>query len=101
MDREDFLNAIGIADAIEMLDDKLRYLTGASHCEGQLKDLDSVYELLLKYSHEYYRSEKTEELFYRIIADREKSPEERMNILINGTVRYDENDNVVDMTIAK
>lgn len=101
MDKQDFLYAIGIADEIEMLDEKLRYLTGANHCEGQLKDFDNVYKLLLKYSHEYYRSDNTEELFFRIIEDRRKTREERADILMNGTVRYDENDNVINFPVSK
>ena len=96
MDRQDMLYLIGMADALENLDDELRYLSGASHGEGQLQEFDNVYELLLKYSHEYYRSENTEELFFRIIEDRKKSREERADILMNGTIRYDENDNVIN-----
>lgn len=96
MDKQDMLYLIGIADGLEKLDEKLKSLTGAGHGEGELQDLDNVYELLLKYSHDYYRSENTEELFFRIIEDRKTSREERADILMNGTVRYDENDNVIN-----
>ena len=101
MDREDIILMIEAADSLEDFDEVLRVLSGSGHGGGRLYGLDNVYELLLKYSHEYYRDENAQELFFRIIEDRKKSPEERADILMNGTVRYDENDNIIDFPMAK
>lgn len=99
MDREDIINMIKMTDDLEKLDMELKVISGMGHGSGSLTNIDNVYELLMKYSHEYYSEDDNAELFYNIIADVSKSPEERADILMNGTVRYDEKDNVINFPV--
>lgn len=53
--------------------------------------LDNVFNVIQNNSHKYYadKAEDKTQLFMSILMGREKTPEERADILINGTVRLE------------
>ena len=54
--------------------------------------LDNVFNVIQNNSHKYYadKAEDKTQLFMSILMGREKTPEERADILINGTVRLEQ-----------
>lgn len=88
MDREDYVSLLKTADNLEILDKHLRELAGGGHGNGKLCNLDNIYELLQKYADKYYgEDDAATALFFRIVEDTTKTPEERADILMNGTMK--------------
>ncbi len=56
---------------------------------GTLKELDNVFEVIYRNSHTVYSGnpEEGKELFLKILMSRNLTPEQRADILMNGTVR--------------
>ncbi|MCM1158854.1 MAG: hypothetical protein NC348_10195, partial [Clostridium sp.] len=62
---------------------------GHGHASGDFIKLDNVFDVIHRNSHEYYATDEDDrmQLFFKILMSREMSPEERADILMNGTVR--------------
>lgn len=86
---EDMVSLIEAEDDLHDMDKALEQLAGHDHASGEFIKLDNIFNVILRNSHEYYReqSEEKMQLFYQIIMSRNMSPEERADILLNGTVR--------------
>lgn len=89
MKRRDMALLIEAEDTLDDMDKVLEQLTGYGHTEGDFIKLDNIFEVILKNSHKYYseNSEEKMQLFLGILMNRDKTPEERADILMNGTVR--------------
>ncbi len=89
MKRRDMALLIEAEDTMDDMDKVLEQLTGYGHTEGDFIKLDNIFEVILKNSHKYYseNSEEKMQLFLGILMNRDKTPEERADILMNGTVR--------------
>ena len=79
-------------DDLHNMDMALEQLSGHGHASGDFVKLDNVFDVLYCNSHAYYseNSDDKMEIFFKILMDRDKSPEERAEILLNGTVRVEE-----------
>lgn len=88
MEKKDMALLIEVEDALEDIDKLLEQLTGYGHANGKFVKLDNVFNVIQNNSHEYYadKSEDKTQLFMSILMGREKTPEERADILMNGTV---------------
>ncbi len=89
MEKKDMALLIEVEDTLEDMDETLRQLTGHGHASGDFIKLDNVFDVIHRNSHEYYTVESDErmQLFFQILMSREMTPEERADILMNGTVR--------------
>lgn len=89
MEKKDMVSLIEAEDDLHDMDKALEQLAGHGHASGEFIKLDNIFDVILRNSHEYYReqSEEKMQLFYQIIMSRNMSPEERADILLNGTVR--------------
>ena len=89
MKRRDRALLIEAEDTLDDMDKVLEQFTGYGHTEGDFIKLDNIFEVILKNSHKYYseNSEEKMQLFLGILMNRDKTPEERADILMNGTVR--------------
>ncbi len=86
---EDMVSLIEAEDDLHDMDKALEQLAGHDHASGEFIKLDNIFNVILRNSHEYYReqSEEKMQLFYQIIMSRNMPPEDRADILMNGTVR--------------
>ena len=82
---------IEVEDTLNDMDNALEQLTGYGHANGEFVKLDNVFNVIQNNSHKYYadKAEDKTQLFMSILMGREKTPEERADILINGTVRLE------------
>ena len=89
MEKKDMALLIEVEDTLEDMDETLRQLTGHGHASGDFIKLDNVFDVIHRNSHEYYTVDSDErmQLFFQILMSREMTPEERADILMNGTVR--------------
>ena len=89
MDKKDMASLIEVEDELRDMDKALEQLAGHGHASGDFIKLDNVFDVIHRNSHEYYTSDADEkmELFFQILLNREMSPEERADVLMNGTVR--------------
>lgn len=88
-EKEDMALLIEVEDTLEDMDNALEQLTGYGHANGEFVKLDNVFNVIYNNSHKYYaeKSEDIMQLFMGILMSREKTPEERADILMNGTIR--------------
>lgn len=88
MEKKDMALLIEVEETLEDMDKLLEQLTGYGHASGKFVKLDNVFNVIQNNSHEYYadKSEDKTQLFMSILMGREKTPEERADILMNGTV---------------
>lgn len=91
MKKEDMALLIEVEDTLEDMDKTLEQLTGYGHTNGKFVKLDNVFNVIQNNSHKYYadKAEDKTQLFMSILMGREKTPEERAEILTNGTVRLE------------
>ena len=89
MKKKDMALLIGAEDALADMDKVLEQLTGHGHASGNFIKLGNIFEVILKNSHKYYSRNPDEKmpLFLGILMNRDMTPEERADILMNGTVR--------------
>ena len=89
MERKDMALLIEVEDELHNMDKALEQLAGHGHASGNFIKLDNVFDVIHRNSHEYYTVESDErmQLFFLILMSREMTPEERADILMNGTVR--------------
>ena len=93
MKKEDMASLIEVEDTLADMDNVLIQLAGYGHANGEFVKLDNVFNVIQNNSHEYYtdKSEDIMQLFMGILMSREKTPEERADILLNGTIRIKPN----------
>ncbi|MCM1499984.1 MAG: hypothetical protein NC124_16100 [Clostridium sp.] len=89
MEKKDMALLIEVEDTLGDMDKALEQLAGHGHASGDFIKLDNVFDVIHRNSHEYYATDEDDrmQLFFQILMSREKSPEERADILMNGTVR--------------
>ena len=89
MEKKDMALLIEVEDTLEDMDETLRQLTGYGHANGEFIKLDNVFEVIYRNSHTVYSGnpEEGQELFFQILMSRNLTPEQRADILMNGTVR--------------
>lgn len=90
MKKKDMALLIGAEDALADMDKVLEQFTGYGHAEGDFIKLDNVFKVILRNSHKYYSGGNPDDrmpLFLSVLGCRDKTPEERADILMNGTVR--------------
>ena len=89
MEKEDMALLIEVEDTLDDMDKALERLAGHGHANGEFIKLDNVFDVIQNNSHECFSSESEESMqaFFDIMQDRDKTPEQRADILMNGTVR--------------
>ncbi len=89
MEKKDMASLIEVEDELYNMDKALEQLAGHGHASGEFIKLDNVFDIIHRNSHEYYTEQSDErmELFFQILMSREMSPEDRADILMNGTIR--------------
>ena len=92
MKKRDMVLLIEAEDDLHNMDMALEQLSGHGHESGEFVKLDNVFDVIHRNSHAYYseNSDEKMEIFFKILMDRDKSPEERAEILLNGTIRAEE-----------
>ncbi len=88
MEKEDMALLIEVEDTLDDMDKALERLVGHGHANGEFIKLDNVFEVIYHNSHAVYSEslEEGQELFFRILMSRNLTPEQRADILMNGTV---------------
>ena len=89
MEKKDMALLIEVEDALADMDKVLEQLTGQGHANGVFVELDRVFDVICHNAHAIYEenSEEGQELLFKILMRRDLTPEQRADILINGTVR--------------
>lgn len=89
LERKDMALLIEAEDELHRMDKALEQLAGHGHASGDFIKLDNIFDVIHRNSHEYYTNGPDEimQLFFQILMSKEITPEERADILINGTVR--------------
>lgn len=89
MEKGDMALLIEVEDELHNMDKALEQLSGHGHASGKFIKLDNVFDVIYHNSHTVYSGNPKEgqELFFQVLMSREMSPEERADILLNGTVR--------------
>ncbi len=88
MEKKDMALLIEVEDELHNMDQALEQLAGHGHASGEFTKLDNVFDVIYRNSHAVY-SENPEEgqaLFFQILMARDLTPEQRADILMNGTV---------------
>ena len=88
--KEDYIALIEVSDAIEQLDRGFENWLGVGHIGGNLDGLDRLYGVLLRNANKCYSNdgEGAEQLFFDLLTDLSKTPEDRADILLNGNIRF-------------
>lgn len=86
MDKKDMALLIEVEDELHNMDMALEQLAGHGHASGEFIKLDNVFDVIQNNSHACFSSESEEKMqaFFGIIQDRDMTPEERADILMNG-----------------
>jgi len=89
VDKADMALLIEVEDELYNMDKALEQLAGHGHASGDFIKLDNVFDVIYRNSHTVYSGnpEEGQELFFQILMSRELTPEQRADILMNGTVR--------------
>ena len=89
LEKQDMALLIEVEDELHNMDKALHLLAGHGHASGEFTKLDNVFDVIYRNSHEVYSGNPDEgqELFFEILMNREMTPEQRADILINGTFR--------------
>ena len=87
MEKRDMALLIEVEDELHNMDQVLEQLAGHGHASGEFTRLDNVFDVIQNNSHACFSKESEESMqaFFDIMQDREMSPEERAEILMNGT----------------
>ena len=88
MEVKDMALLIETEDTLESMDRVFEQLAGHGHACGDFGKLDNVFEVIQNNSHETFSCETEDKMekFFKVLLDREKTPEERAVILMNGAV---------------
>lgn len=89
MEKRDMALLIEVEDELHNMDQVLEQLAGHGHASGEFTRLDNVFDVIQNNSHVCFShtSEESMQAFFDIIQDRDRTPEERADILLNGIVR--------------
>lgn len=89
MEKRDMALLIEVEDEIDNMDQVFEQLAGHGHANGEFTKLDYVFDVIQNNSHECFssKSEETMQAFFDIMQDKDRTPEERAEILMNGMVR--------------
>ena len=89
LEKKDMALLIEVEDTLEDMDKALEQLAGHGHANGEFIKLDNVFAVIYRNSHTVYSGnpEEGQELFFKILMSRTLTPEQRADILMNGTVR--------------
>lgn len=87
--KTDMALLIEVEDTLADMDQVLEQLAGHGHANGEFTKLDNVFEVICHNSHPVYGEspEEGQELLFKILMSRELTPEQRADILMNGTVQ--------------
>lgn len=87
VEKGDMALLIEVEDELHNMDKALEQLAGHGHASGDFIKLDNVFNVIQNNSHESFSKESKESMqaFFDIMQRREMSPEERPDILLNGT----------------
>ena len=87
MDKKDMVLLIEVEDELHNMDKALEQLAGHGHASGDFIKLDNVFDVIQNNSHACFSSgsEESMQAFFDIMQDRDRTPEQRADILINGT----------------
>ena len=88
LEKEDMALLIEVEDTLDDMDKALERLAGHGHANGEFIKLDNVFDVIYHNSHIVYSGnpEEGQELFFQILMNRDLTPEQRADILMNGTV---------------
>ena len=89
MEKRDMALLIEVEDELHNMDQVLEQLDGHGHASGEFTRLDNVFDVIQNNSHACFSKESEESMqaFFDIMQDRDRTPEQRADILMNGTVR--------------
>ena len=89
MEKTDMALLIEVEDELHNMDMALEQLAGHGHASGDFIKLDNVFDVIYRNSHEVYleNQEEGQNLFFQILINREMTPEQRAEILMNGTAQ--------------
>ena len=89
MEKRDMALLIEVEDELHNMDQVLEQLAGHGHASGEFTRLDNVFDVIQHNSHACFSKESEESMqaFFDIMQDRDRTPEQRADILMNGTVR--------------
>ncbi len=88
LEKENMALLIEVEDTLDDMDQALEQLAGHGHASGEFIKLDNVFDVIYHNSHKVYSGnlEEGQELFFQILMNRDLTPEQRADILMNGTV---------------
>ena len=88
MEKKDMALLIEVEDELHNMDQALEQLAGHGHASGEFIKLNNVFDVIQNNSHACFShtSEESMQAFFEIIQDRDRTPKERAEILMNGTV---------------
>ena len=86
MEKGDMAKLIEVEDELHNMDKALEQLAGHGHASGEFIKLDNVFDVIQNNSHACFSSESEESMqaFFDIMQDRDRTPEQRADILMNG-----------------
>lgn len=89
MEKKDMAKLIEVEDELHNMDKALEQLAGHGHASGEFTKLDNVFDVIQNNSHACFSStsEETMQAFFDIMQDRDRTPEQRADILMNGLVQ--------------
>ena len=89
LEKKDMALLIEVEDTLADMDEALGRLAGHGHASGEFIKLYNVFYVIYRNSHTVYSGnpEEGQELFFQILMSRNLTPEQRADILMNGTVR--------------
>ena len=81
------MRLIETEDEIDRMDKVFEQLAGQGHANGEFTKLDNVYDVIQHNAHPIYSgSEEADQKFLEILYDRQRTPNERAEILLSGKV---------------
>lgn len=88
VEKRDLALLIEVEDELHNMDMALEQLAGHGHASGEFIKLDNVFDVIQNNSHKCFSSESDETMqaFFDIMQDRDRTPEERANILLRGVL---------------
>lgn len=89
MDKKDMALLIEVEDELDNMDQALEQLAGHGHASGEFTRLDYVFDVIQHNSHACFSSETEESMqaFFDVMQNKDRTAEERADILMNGTVQ--------------
>lgn len=88
MEKKDMALLIEVEDELHNMDMALEQLAGHGHASGEFIKLDNVFDVIQNNSHECLSGgpDETIQVFFDIMQDRDRTPEERTDIFLRGVL---------------